>query len=214
MKYIVIICAFFQTFLYSQREYAPAEINYVQRKGTVYFKDSWKPFSGISKSSDEKTYCVARIVNGFVTYSEVFDHSNKLLYKVTDTEFESKYDSISKKSEFVNFKVKYDISGLKVVNTMVYYNKTGNNQPKKIHGFVQTENEKFFYENGILSKIERYYDNDCSKISERIMIFHSPIGNIAYEADAEYTSTFQTFYEDGSLKNKGIYKNDDYLWNN
>lgn len=213
MKYFILFCLLFQSCLYSQREYSEEEINYTMRKGTVYYKDSWEPFSGVSKSNDDerKMYSIARIVNGNVTYTEVFDLNKKLLYRITNTEFNSTYDSLNIKSELKDFDIKYDISDLKIVNTMLYYNKNGNGEPKRINGFLKTEKEKFFYENGILTKIERYYDADCTKISERIIVFHSPLGNIAYEADSDCKSTYETYYEDGKPKGTGVYKNDDYL---
>lgn len=213
MRYTVLLYLFFQCFAFGQKELSINDGNYVLSKPFLFNLKNWKPFSGISVSEDEYTICYAKVENGMTTYCEVYDHKNKLLYKEFATEFETRQDTIDKKPVLKPQNPKVDIKNLKIAYMQLTYNKEGNLKPVRTNGIIKTDDRKFFYENGILTKVEKYYDEDFKKIAERILVFHTALGNMGYESETfiEYESQFEKWNKDGSFKSKGIYKNNE--WN-
>ena len=215
MKIIFCLFLFTNSLVYSQKKYSASEINYVKNIYTHYHRNTWKPFSGIVFSEDNKLKSIVEIKNGFAIYSEYYDtKTNELVNKATHTEFEDRYDTIDKKVVLKKLKNQLDISEIQFRKVIIYYNKVSQNSiPKRINGIVESNNSKFYYENGIIIKIEKYYDDKFNKLKERILIFHSPLGNISIENEIEIFHEYKRWDENGKLIDKGFYRNNEYIEN-
>lgn len=210
MKIYLIAFLLVSSILYSQKKYSEDDINYVKETYTYYYKNTWKPFTGIIKSKDEQSLSIGKVKNGWIVYSEYYDLEGKLKNKSSHSEFKSNYDTINKNTLLKNLN-QLDISEIKFQKVRVYYNKESNNSiPKRINGVVVNNNVKWFYKNGILVKIEKYFDEQFQHIKERISIFHSPLGNIAFENQEDVFHEYKKWDENGNLIATGVYKNEEY----
>jgi hypothetical protein len=188
--------------------------NYVESNNVLFYKNSWKPFSGNVKIKSEfknhKVNVKAKFINGFCVLEEVSDLTTKKNLLVVFTNYDdnrttSTYDSLNLKSSFKN-NDKF-VDSLKVRNEQVqrYFSQNeATSKIEKLNGYVKFDTKKLYYNDGMVSKIEYYYDEECLKIKESYHIFKTSIGNVLKDINTEiYDSNINEFYY---FTFDGIYK--------
>jgi hypothetical protein len=214
MKYVLISLFLFSFSLYSQITYKDYNNTLVMQRAAFYQKDTFKPYSGIIKAVDSTLTNIAKIENGNDVYSETYyTKSGKMLYKTTLKELDGEtYDTINKDPLLLKLpNVSMESVSFRPMN--LYYTKSSDTAaPTKLTGILETENMRTFYENGIMTKIEKYYDAKFKTLKETILITHTDLGNFATEEESqEIKHEFVRYNKDGSVEKNGVYRNFEYL---
>jgi len=180
------------------------EPNLVESNNVLFYKNSWKPFSGNVKiNSDFKNHNVdvkAKYINGFCVLEEVSDIVTKKLILVVITSYDNNktsttYDSLNLKSSFKNNDKFVDFLKLRSEQVYRYFRQNEDTKKvEKLNGYVKFDSKKLYFSDGMEIKIEYYYDEECHKIKESYHLFKTSIGNVKKDINAEiYDSNINEF---------------------
>ena len=204
-----LLLLFCLSFLAQNRSDYIEEPNSVEQKHGLFYKDSWKPFDGntIFQSQDPNLIYKGKVKNGIEYYAEVYDE-NENLVDILENGTSVEFDSKTFKTKFKENEKFTDVSELKIQSVKLHYNEDFETGRKaELNGIVKFENEKYFYSNGALTKIETYYDEDCKMIRDSYEIFSTELGNL-FDADlsSTYHGNYKLWNKNGKIIESGKYE--------
>ncbi len=151
-----------------------------------FYKNNWKPFTGslLSKDSELKLIAKIKIVNGLEALAEIYNENNELV-RLIKNGIDADTTKISMhKTEFLVNEKFADTINLEHKNVILSYKQNPKTREKtKFNGVIAIENTKYYYKDGIIVKVEVYFEQDVTKIKESYGIFYTELGNIEFPGE-------------------------------
>lgn len=212
MKYIILIFYFLTSFsAISQNLSNVFDGPTVVTQTTGYFyKNNWKPFTGslLSIDKDFNLTNKIKIVNGLQVLAEVYNENNELVRLLKNgIDVEITEVSMHKTEFLVNEKFS-DTANLEHKNVIISYKQNPETREKtKFNGVVAFENTKYYYKDGIIVKVEVYFEQDLTKIKESYGIFYTELGNIEFPGEVKvFDGDYKKWNINGNLIENVKYK--------
>lgn len=180
----------------------------VEQTSVIFKKGSWKPFSGnlLIEDKELRLKSKAKIVNGFETLSETYDQNNTLVRLIKNGhDVEVDRNTKTAFSENDTFSNEADVKQKTL--TMSYSQDSKTKKKIKYNGVVAYETTKLYYKNGVIVRVEYFFDEAFKKIKESYKVFHTEFGNFELPGEAKnYDGDYKVWNEKGKLIESGKYK--------
>lgn len=184
--------------------------NRVEQKIAYFYKNSWKPFTGniLSEDKDLKLISKIKIINGYETLTEVYNHKNELVRWIKNGVDVEIPKNSAQKTEFLASETFTNLTDIKYKTVVISYSENFETGEKlKFTGVVSFNTTKQYYKDGIIIKVENFYDEDLEKIKERYALFYTELGNLEYaDEDKIFDGPYKKWDEKGNIIESGIYK--------